>query len=103
MFAEIMGDSFSGRFFGEPAKVADNMRALADAGISRIQVSPFTEASFDPLAAELFENSNENSSRHAPDLSGQFSRGGPAVACRPVRSRAPSERARRRSGRAKRR
>ncbi len=54
MFTEIMGDSFIGRFFGEPAKVADNMRALADAGISRIQVSPFTEASFDPLAAELF-------------------------------------------------
>ena len=53
-FSAMLGDSFLGGFFGEPAKVADSMRALAGAGIDRVQVSPFDEASFELLAAELF-------------------------------------------------
>ena len=50
----VLGDSFLGGFFGSAAKVADSMRALAAEGIARVQVSPFTDASFPPLAAELF-------------------------------------------------
>lgn len=52
--ADALGDSFLGGFFGEPAKVADTMHSLAELGIGRVQVSPFTEASFELLAAELF-------------------------------------------------
>lgn len=51
---KLLGDSFLGGFFGSAAKVADSMRALADAGIDRVQVSPFTDAAFELLAAELF-------------------------------------------------
>lgn len=51
---KLLGDSFLGGFFGSPAKVADSMRALADTGVDRIQVSPFTEEAFPLLAAELF-------------------------------------------------
>jgi len=50
----MLGDTFLGGFFGSAAKVAGSMRALADAGISRVQVSPFGEHSFSLLAAELF-------------------------------------------------
>ena len=50
----MLGDSFLGGFFGAPAKVADSMRALADAGVERVQVSPFSDESFALLAAELF-------------------------------------------------
>jgi alkanesulfonate monooxygenase SsuD/methylene tetrahydromethanopterin reductase-like flavin-dependent oxidoreductase (luciferase family) len=49
----MLGDSFLGGFFGEPSKVADSMHALAEAGISRVQVSPFTEQSFELLATRL--------------------------------------------------
>jgi len=49
----MLGDSFLGGFFGDAAKVADSMHALADAGISRVQVSPFTEQSFELLASRL--------------------------------------------------
>ena len=49
----MLGDSFLGGFFGEPSKVADSMHALAHAGISRVQVSPFTEQSFELLAPRL--------------------------------------------------
>lgn len=52
--ADALGDSFLGGFFGEPAKVADTMRSLAELGIGRVQVSPFSEASFELLAADLF-------------------------------------------------
>jgi alkanesulfonate monooxygenase SsuD/methylene tetrahydromethanopterin reductase-like flavin-dependent oxidoreductase (luciferase family) len=54
-FSAALGDSFLGGFFGSATKVADSMRALAEFGITRIQVSPFSEASFDLLAAELFD------------------------------------------------
>lgn len=50
----LLGDSFLGGFFGAPGKVAASMMKLADAGIDRIEVSPFTEASFALLAHELF-------------------------------------------------
>ncbi len=50
----MLGDSFLGEFFGEPAKVAHSMMALADAGIDRVQVSPFADASFALLSSHLF-------------------------------------------------
>ena len=52
--ASMLGHSFLGSFFGEPAKVVDSRRSLADAGLDRVQVSPLDEASFALLAAELF-------------------------------------------------
>jgi hypothetical protein len=50
----LLGDSFLGGFYGAPGKVAESMTRLADAGIDRVEVSPFTEASFAALARELF-------------------------------------------------
>ena len=50
----MLGDTFLGGFFGEPAKVADSLLALADAGLDRVQVSPFDDASFELLAPHLF-------------------------------------------------
>jgi alkanesulfonate monooxygenase SsuD/methylene tetrahydromethanopterin reductase-like flavin-dependent oxidoreductase (luciferase family) len=52
-FASLVGDTFMGGFFGEPAKVADTIRSLADEGISRVQVSPFNEGAFELLSEEL--------------------------------------------------
>lgn len=49
----LLGDSFLGGFFGAPEKVASSMHALADAGISRVQVSPFSNHSFELLAPYL--------------------------------------------------
>ena len=50
----MIGDSDLGEFFGEPAKVAHSMMALADVGIDRVQVSPFDDASFALLSPHLF-------------------------------------------------
>lgn len=50
----MLGDSFLGGFFGSPAKVAASMMALAAAGITRVQVSPFSNASFPLLAQEIW-------------------------------------------------
>ena len=50
----MLGDSYLGGFFGEPAKVAHSMMALADAGIDRVQISPFDDASFALLSPHLF-------------------------------------------------
>lgn len=50
----LLADSFLGGFYGAPGKVAASMMRLADAGIDRVEVSPFTEASFSLLAKELF-------------------------------------------------
>ena len=47
----VLGDSFLGGFFGEPAKVANSMMALADAGIDRVQVSTPDDASFALLSS----------------------------------------------------
>lgn len=49
-----MGDGLCQRFFGSPEKFADSIAWLADIGISRCQVSPFDDRSFDRLAPVLF-------------------------------------------------
>jgi alkanesulfonate monooxygenase SsuD/methylene tetrahydromethanopterin reductase-like flavin-dependent oxidoreductase (luciferase family) len=51
--SSMLGDSFIGGFFGDASTVADSMHALAEAGISRVQVSPFSERSFELLAPKL--------------------------------------------------
>lgn len=43
--ARQLGDGLCGGFIGEPAEVLDNLRALGDLGISRIQVSEFVKGS----------------------------------------------------------
>ena len=50
--AQLAG-SFLGEFFGQSGKVADALHRLADNGIARVQISPFTESSFDQLAPHL--------------------------------------------------
>lgn len=50
--AQLAG-SFLGEFFGPPGKVADALHRVADRGISRVQISPFTESSFEQLAPYL--------------------------------------------------
>jgi alkanesulfonate monooxygenase SsuD/methylene tetrahydromethanopterin reductase-like flavin-dependent oxidoreductase (luciferase family) len=52
-WAQRLDGTFMGGFFGEPPKVAATMYELADAGISRVQVSPFSDASFELLAPHL--------------------------------------------------
>jgi alkanesulfonate monooxygenase SsuD/methylene tetrahydromethanopterin reductase-like flavin-dependent oxidoreductase (luciferase family) len=52
-WAQRLDGTFMGGFFGGPAKVAATMHGLADAGISRVQVSPFSDASFELLAPHL--------------------------------------------------
>lgn len=54
MVEQLLGDSFFGGFFGPAEKVAASMLALADAGINRVQVSPFIDQSFSMLAPLLF-------------------------------------------------
>jgi alkanesulfonate monooxygenase SsuD/methylene tetrahydromethanopterin reductase-like flavin-dependent oxidoreductase (luciferase family) len=49
----LLEGSFIGGFFGAPAKVAQSLHDLADAGITRVQVSPFTEESFELLANHI--------------------------------------------------
>lgn len=50
----MLGDSFLGGFYGSAAKVSESMFRLAEAGIDRVEVSPFTENSFATLATKLF-------------------------------------------------
>jgi alkanesulfonate monooxygenase SsuD/methylene tetrahydromethanopterin reductase-like flavin-dependent oxidoreductase (luciferase family) len=52
-WADRLDGTFMGGFFGEPAKVAGRLHELADTGISRAQVSPFSDASFELLAPHL--------------------------------------------------
>jgi alkanesulfonate monooxygenase SsuD/methylene tetrahydromethanopterin reductase-like flavin-dependent oxidoreductase (luciferase family) len=52
-FEKMLGDSAMAGFFGSPAKVADSIRALRNHGIERAQISPFSEETFELLAAEL--------------------------------------------------
>ena len=52
-WAERLRGTFMGGFFGAPAAVAESLHALADAGISRAQVSPLTDQSFALLAPFL--------------------------------------------------
>jgi alkanesulfonate monooxygenase SsuD/methylene tetrahydromethanopterin reductase-like flavin-dependent oxidoreductase (luciferase family) len=53
-FEARMGDGLYGRFFGAPRKVAEGLDWLAELGISRVQISPFDDASFDRLAPVVF-------------------------------------------------
>jgi alkanesulfonate monooxygenase SsuD/methylene tetrahydromethanopterin reductase-like flavin-dependent oxidoreductase (luciferase family) len=52
-WAERLDGTFMGGFFGDPAEVARRLQELADAGVSRVQVSPFSDASFELLAPHL--------------------------------------------------
>lgn len=52
---ELLGDSFMGGFFGAPQKAAAALAALEDAGVERVQVSPFSDATFELLAPHLGE------------------------------------------------
>jgi alkanesulfonate monooxygenase SsuD/methylene tetrahydromethanopterin reductase-like flavin-dependent oxidoreductase (luciferase family) len=52
-WAERLDGTFMGSFFGDPAEVARRLQELADAGVSRVQVSPFSDASFELLAPHL--------------------------------------------------
>jgi alkanesulfonate monooxygenase SsuD/methylene tetrahydromethanopterin reductase-like flavin-dependent oxidoreductase (luciferase family) len=52
-WARRLEGTFMGGFFGEPTKVAASIHGLADAGLSRVQVSPFGDASFELLAPHL--------------------------------------------------
>jgi len=51
---KMLDGSFLGRFYGAPEKVAESMFALSEAGVDRVEVSPFTERSFAALAPFLF-------------------------------------------------
>jgi alkanesulfonate monooxygenase SsuD/methylene tetrahydromethanopterin reductase-like flavin-dependent oxidoreductase (luciferase family) len=52
-WAQRLDGTFLGGFFGEPAKVALRLHEFADAGITRVQVSPFSDDSFELLAPHL--------------------------------------------------
>ena len=52
---KALGDSFIGGFFGSAPKVAESLHDLAEAGISRVQISPFAGSSFELLAPHLAE------------------------------------------------
>ena len=50
---ELLGDSFIGGFFGAPEKVAASLVDLEGAGVTRVELSPFADASFELLAPHL--------------------------------------------------
>ena len=52
-YEEQMRGSFLGRFFGPPEKVADALLELEDLRLSRVQITPFFESSFELLAPYL--------------------------------------------------
>jgi alkanesulfonate monooxygenase SsuD/methylene tetrahydromethanopterin reductase-like flavin-dependent oxidoreductase (luciferase family) len=49
----ILGDNLCGRFVGSPSEVAENLNALGDLGISRVQVTEFLPGSIANLATAL--------------------------------------------------
>jgi hypothetical protein len=51
--ADALGDSLMGSFVGEPAKVADSVRALAEVGIERVQLTSYTPDTIALLAPYL--------------------------------------------------
>lgn len=51
---ELMGDGLYGRFFGTAEKVVEGMAWLEEVGVSRCQVSPFDDESFDLLAPLIY-------------------------------------------------
>ena len=50
---DTLGDSLMGSFVGEPEAVADAVRALADVGIERVQLTPYTPETITLLAPYL--------------------------------------------------
>jgi alkanesulfonate monooxygenase SsuD/methylene tetrahydromethanopterin reductase-like flavin-dependent oxidoreductase (luciferase family) len=51
---DLLDGSFYGGFFGPAEQVAESMQRLAEAGVDRVQVSPFSDESFPRLAEHLF-------------------------------------------------
>jgi alkanesulfonate monooxygenase SsuD/methylene tetrahydromethanopterin reductase-like flavin-dependent oxidoreductase (luciferase family) len=51
--ARMFGDSWMGRFVGEPAKVADALRDVESFGIERVQLTPYAPETFELLAPLL--------------------------------------------------
>ncbi len=51
--SSTLGDNLCGRFVGEPAKVLENLVALEELGISRVQVTEFVPGSIENLGREL--------------------------------------------------
>ena len=51
---ELLGDGLYGRFYGVPDKIVENMAWLGELGITRCQISPHSDATFDALAPLLF-------------------------------------------------
>ena len=50
----MLEGSLYGRFFGAAGKVVEGLDWLGEQGISRCQLSPFDDSSFDRLAPVLF-------------------------------------------------
>lgn len=50
--SRALSGSFIGGFFGEPAQVAEHVRSLAELGLDRVQLSPFSDDAW-PLLAPL--------------------------------------------------
>jgi alkanesulfonate monooxygenase SsuD/methylene tetrahydromethanopterin reductase-like flavin-dependent oxidoreductase (luciferase family) len=50
---DLLGESFMGGFFGAPEKVAASIAGLESAGVTRVQLSPFSDVSFELLAPHL--------------------------------------------------
>jgi Luciferase-like monooxygenase len=50
----LLGDGLYGRFYGAPSKVAEGMAWLEEIGITRCQISPIDDTSFDRLAPIIF-------------------------------------------------
>ena len=50
---DMLGSSLCGQFVGSPAKVLENLRALDELGISRVQVTEFVPASIARLAEAM--------------------------------------------------
>ncbi len=52
---DAIGGGLMGSLVGEPEAVADVVRSLADDGISRVQLTPYTPATIELLAPHLAE------------------------------------------------
>lgn len=51
---EMLGDGLYGRFYGAPEKIVENLAWLGELGISRCQISPHDDTTFDRLAPLLY-------------------------------------------------
>src|SRR5262245_49932453 len=52
-FQAQLGESFMGGFYGPADKVVASLRALGETGLDRVQISPFTDGSYELLAPHL--------------------------------------------------